>query len=507
MASEGSIFKWCTCKTPAGKRLGAQCPDLRRADGNWHPQHGRWAYQLELPKTLLGKRRQLKREPAATDNSKNAARDERDHARDLLRLASGDPALLDEIATLLKGVRPGQPLPDRNAIARRLRAGVPAAISITVGEYLTQWIGERQIDEKTKINYAGHIRNYFLPNLGDIALDKLSRAHIQAMFAAIVKRNTEITAARQHTDPMIRASVRGKKTVAATSMHRIRATLRTALNDAMRKDRLIEHNPAAHVELPAAEKPVARVWTAPRVKAWQETGHIPSSVMVWTPAQAGEFLDYVEVRDPELYPVFALILRRGPRRGEAIGITCDQLDHRTERTATITCQIALHAGSELVYKPVKTQAGDRTFGLDTETCADLQAYWVRRSAQKLAAGPAWPKTIRMRIPSPDGTVQHANVDLFFRRPDGRAWNPDLVSERWDRYVRDSGLPPVGIHDGRHAAATFAKAAGADLKEIQELLGHANVATTGDIYTSILQETERERAEQTARLIPRQRRAA
>ncbi|MEV6527462.1 tyrosine-type recombinase/integrase, partial [Longispora sp. NPDC051575] len=155
----------------------------------------------------------------------------------------------------------------------------------------------------------------------------------------------------------------------------------------------------------------------------------------------------------------------------------------------------------------KTRNGDRTFGLDTETVADLNAYRIRRNAQKLAAGPSWPATIRMRTPTADGGVQHVDVDLFFRRPDGRAWNPDLVSERWDRHVRGSGLPPVGIHDGRHAAATFTKAAGGDLKEIQELLGHANLSTTGDIYTSLLREVELETAEKTAKLIPRTRRAA
>ncbi|MEV6527210.1 tyrosine-type recombinase/integrase [Longispora sp. NPDC051575] len=472
-------------------------------NGAWRSGHGIWAYQLELPRASDGRRRQLRRAPHAEKNSKAAALAERDLARGLLFLAGDDEVAREEIVAMLRAVRPGMPLPDRDTVARRLRAGVCAAAGVTVAEYLTTWVDGRQIDEKTKANYRGHIRNYFVPHLGHLALDRLTRAHITAMFTTVTTRNAAIRAARNSTDPSERAGVRGQKTVSAASMHRIRATLRKALNDAIVKDRLLEFNPATHVELPTAERPIARVWTPARVAQWLATGVVPSSVMVWTPEQAGAFLDYVQVHDLDLYPVFAFILKRGPRRGEALGVRADQIDRHTA-TAVISHQVALHGGSELVYKKVKTRSGDRIIALDTDTVIDLGDYLQRRAAQKAAAGSAWPHTVRMRTPMPDGGDVYVDVDLFFRRPDGGAWNPDLVSERFQRHVRHAGLPPVGIHDGRHAAATFTKAAGGDLKEIQELLGHSHFVTTADTYTSLLQEVERVTAERTARLIPRNR---
>lgn len=39
------------------------------------------------------------------------------------------------------------------------------------------------------------------------------------------------------------------------TMHRIRATLRKALNDAIRKHRLIDTNPATYAELPSPDLP------------------------------------------------------------------------------------------------------------------------------------------------------------------------------------------------------------------------------------------------------------
>jgi Phage integrase family len=60
------------------------------------------------------------------------------------------------------------------------------------------------------------------------------------------------------------------------------------------------------------------------------------------------------------------------------------------------------------------------------------------------------------------------------------------------------------HDLRHCAATFLKAAGADMKDIQETLGHSSITITGDTYTSVVHEldTERAKADAAAALVPR-----
>jgi integrase len=248
--------------------------------------------------------------------------------------------------------------------------------------------------------------------------------HIQDMFDAIAERNTAIEIARQSDDPAIRASAKGVRIVSGATMHRIRATLRKALNDAIRAHRLIEFNPAAHVELPSGKRPKAKVWTAAAVAAWKATGAKPSPVMVWTPAQAGAFLDYAEDHDILLYAMYVLILHRGLRRGEAVGLRDGDID-LAAAVATVSQQITT-LGYTPVTKIVKSDAGDRTVPLDTASLTALRAYHARRNRWQLISGASWP-----------------NTGLFFVQPDGHPWHPDTVSNRFEQLVADAGLPPSG----------------------------------------------------------------
>jgi integrase len=72
---------------------------------------------------------------------------------------------------------------------------------------------------------------------------------------------------------------------------------------------------------------------------------------------------------------------------------------------------------------------------------------------------------------------------MFTYADGRPVRPEYLTHRFRQLTRQLDLPPVRLHDLRHGAATLALASHADLKIIQQMLGHSSIVTTADTYTN------------------------
>ncbi|MBX3196171.1 MAG: site-specific integrase [Microbacteriaceae bacterium] len=63
--------------------------------------------------------------------------------------------------------------------------------------------------------------------------------------------------------------------------------------------------------------------------------------------------------------------------------------------------------------------------------------------------------------------------------------PTAHANSWfDRAIQISGLPEMTIHDLRHTAASLAISAGANVKAVQRMLGHASAAMTLDTYADL-----------------------
>jgi integrase len=93
--------------------------------------------------------------------------------------------------------------------------------------------------------------------------------------------------------------------------------------------------------------------------------------------------------------------------------------------------------------------------------------------------PVWVKVAIDAWTAPAGVV-----DGYVFRPVNRGdqVQGDVLSEKvvWQMlrpYATAAGVPGIAPHDARRSCAKFCRAAGADLEQIQLLLGHASVQTT------------------------------
>ncbi|MGN9779689.1 site-specific integrase [Micromonospora sp. H33] len=203
---------------------------------------------------------------------------------------------------------------------------------------------------------------------------------------------------------------------------------------------------------------------------------------MWTPAQLAAFLDYV--RDDTLFALWWLIALRGLRRGEAAGLRWTDVDLHAGQLSVVRQRTT--AGYDVHEGPPKSAASRRSVALDQHTVRVLRQHRERQRQRRQARADA-------------GKVSH-DSGYVFTGPDGLPIHPGYLTQRLRLLVNRAGLPPIRLHDLRHGAATLAHAAGADLKTVQDQLGHATIHLTADTYTSVLPETQRQAAEATARLV-------
>ncbi len=145
----------------------------------------------------------------------------------------------------------------------------------------------------------------------------------------------------------------------------------------------------------------------------------------------------------------------GLRAGELTALRRNQVD-LTARNLSVVEQVQCVAGHHIVSPP-KSAAGRRSVALPTFVAAELAAH-IERYPEPGADG--------IVFPAPDGG--YLRIENFRRR----VWNPA---------TRAAGVAPLRLHDLRHTCASLAIAAGADVKVLQRMLGHASATLTLDRY--------------------------
>ncbi len=204
-------------------------------------------------------------------------------------------------------------------------------------------------------------------------------------------------------------------------------------------------------------------------------------------------------RDGRIVAVW-LALATGMRRGEALGLLWENVDLPHE---------CLHIEKQLDSKgnrrDPKSRSSRRTLSIDAGTVAFLAEWRQMQSALFLDGGPVPEKM-------PVCTNEHGDFldpDVFgrWRRQffaDHGLGHFTRVEEYTDRHGmkrrRFSGYEGFSFHELRHTQATLLIGSGADIKTVQNRLGHASASLTMDIYAHAIERNDKAAADTIGSLL-------
>ncbi|MFI8513723.1 tyrosine-type recombinase/integrase [Streptomyces sp. NPDC085460] len=247
-----------------------------------------------------------------------------------------------------------------------------------------------------------------------------------------------------------------KKTSAATAKesHRV---LRTALTAACREE-LVSRNVATLVEPPTVAARELSPWSL------------------------DETLDFLAAarKDP-LYAAFVLAIALGFRRGEVVGLRWENvdLDKREIRVRTQRQRVA----GEVYEDDPKGRRRKQTLPLPAICVAPLRWQRLKQAAARERAGEKWTET-----------------GYVFTTRTGQPIEPRNLYRSFTRVAKNAGLRVVRLHDARHGTATLLTAAGVPPRVVMEILGHSQIAVTMNVYTHVVQDTQREAVGHVDRLL-------
>ena len=299
--------------------------------------------------------------------------------------------------------------------------------------------------DNTFQNYQYLYRMYVAPKLGKSKISELLKSDVKRFYNMLV-------------------DVRG---LSISSVDGVHTVLHQVLDMAV-DDLYLRRNPADNV---LKELKNAHAFDVERQKALtQEEEHL--------------FLNYLR-NTPKYrhwYPIFAVMLGTGMRVGETVGLRWCDVDLETgiiDINHTLVYYKHEINGCYCNIHTPKTKAGIRKIPM----LRNVREAFLEQRKNQMASG------IRCSV-SVDGYADFIFVNRF-----GDPLHQGTLNKAIRRIIRDCNdevlstntrdpvlLPPFSCHSLRHTFTTRMCEKGVNIKVIQDVLGHADVSTTLNIYT-------------------------
>jgi integrase len=241
--------------------------------------------------------------------------------------------------------------------------------------------------------------------------------------------------------------------LSAQSVHHVHALIRRLLNQAMKWGWILT-NPALNASPPRVDRIELEV---PDVET------------------VTQIINFAEERNPDIACFLRLAAVTGARRGELCAIRWHDFDKKG--ALSIKHSIVDGRNGELIEKGTKTHAS-RKVVIDALTLRVVESQRARSEERSKACGRKFSRSNFVFSSSLDGSMP---------------WRPHRVTLAFKRLCDELSISGVRLHDLRHFTATQMLASGVPVKTVAGRLGHANAATTLNVYAHALESSDADAA--------------
>lgn len=307
------------------------------------------------------------------------------------------------------------------------KTGMPTSTNTTFKEAAELWLEsyKKTVKEssysRTKIIFNKHI----YPKFGNIKLSKINTAYCQK----VVNDWSEKGTSKQY--PLF--------------INYMNKVFKYAINIGLTSD-----NPTLNIIIPKSQEK-----TEKKLKLYTK-----SQLEIFLNEVLQEENQYLRNRD---YTLFRLLAFSGCRIGEILALTWDDIDFKTNEL-TISKTVA-RSNSYYISETPKTKKSNRVIFLDGKTIKQLKFWKLEQRKFMFKLG-------------------FSKVNYVITNEENNFTINQTIADRYNIYRERAELPYIGLHGFRHTHASMLYEAGADHKEVQERLGHANIKTTMDTYIHI-----------------------
>lgn len=317
---------------------------------------------------------------------------------------------------------------------RKIRGNVEFADNMKFSELCEQYFAlyaTNKLKRVTAYTYEGQVKIHLLPEFGNLRLKNFTPNRISNFF--------------------------GKLKVKPQTCKRIYTILESIFTFAVHQGFILK-NPCIGVILPKSKN--------------CEDKKILNSTQVKT---LMKMLTDEDVESSQFSVIIRTLILTGMRSGECLALQWSDIDFEN---SVITVRHNLcYDGQKTWLDEPKTQKSRRVIAMSAELAELLKNHYKRQ-----------------RIIKNSVKYDFNPLDMVFTSQTGDFKDRSGLLREFKRFIKDTDFSFATLHMLRHANATLLLNSGVDIKIVSEILGHASVSTTADIYADVLLESKRKMAD-------------